>query len=117
MLPMARVAIEHGLVLTMDRTGRVIENGRVVVEGRDIVSVDCSTNDPVPDCDLVIDATDGIVLPGLINAHTSHAPPRRIISIRGSARLRESRRSASDAGTETKMIVCACPSVRSYPRS
>ena len=67
---MTRIAIEHGLVLTMDQTGRVIEDGRVVVEGRDIVAVGRCTADPVPDCDLVIDATDRIVLPGLVNSHT-----------------------------------------------
>jgi 5-methylthioadenosine/S-adenosylhomocysteine deaminase len=67
---MMRIAIEHGLVLTMDRTGRIIEDGRVVIAGRDIVAVGRSTADPMPDCDLVIDATDKIVLPGLINSHT-----------------------------------------------
>jgi 5-methylthioadenosine/S-adenosylhomocysteine deaminase len=69
-LSMTRIAIEHGLVLTMDGTARVIEDGRVVVEGRDIVAVGRCTANPVPDCDLVIDATDKIVLPGLINSHT-----------------------------------------------
>jgi 5-methylthioadenosine/S-adenosylhomocysteine deaminase len=67
---MTRIAIEHGLVLTMDRTGRVIDDGRVVVEGRDIVAVGPCSDDPVPNCDLVIDATNRIVLPGLVNSHT-----------------------------------------------
>lgn len=70
MSPMKRIAIEHGLVLTMDGMGRVIEDGRVVVEGRDIVAVERCTPCPVPNCDLVIDATGRIVLPGLVNAHT-----------------------------------------------
>lgn len=67
---MTRIAIEHGLVLTMDRTGRVIDDGRVVVDGRDIISVEPCNANPVPNCDLVIDASDRIVLPGLVNAHT-----------------------------------------------
>ena len=67
---MTRIAIEHGLVLTMDQSDRVIEDGRIVVEGRDIVVVDRCTADPVPHCDLVIDATGRIVLPGLVNSHT-----------------------------------------------
>ena len=41
-----------------------------MVEGRDIVAVERCTDDPVPNCDLVIDATGRIVLPGLVNAHT-----------------------------------------------
>jgi 5-methylthioadenosine/S-adenosylhomocysteine deaminase len=67
---MTRIAIEHGLVLTMDHAGRVVEDGRIVVEGRDIVAVERCSDDPVRDCDLVIDATDRVVLPGLVNAHT-----------------------------------------------
>jgi 5-methylthioadenosine/S-adenosylhomocysteine deaminase len=67
---MTRIAIEHGLVLTMDRADRVIEDGRVVVEGRDIVAVERCTDGPVLTCDVVINATGRIVLPGLVNAHT-----------------------------------------------
>ena len=67
---MRRIAIEHGLVLTMDRDSRVVEDGRVIVEGRDIVAVERCTDAPAPGCDLVIDATGKIVLPGLVNAHT-----------------------------------------------
>jgi len=65
-----RIAIERGLVLTMDRADRIIEDGRVVVEGRDIVAVERCSDDASPGCDLVIDATGKIVLPGLVNAHT-----------------------------------------------
>lgn len=67
---MARIAIEHGLVLTMDGTDRIIEDGRVIVEGRDIVAVGRSGDGPIPNCDQVIDATGRIVLPGLVNSHT-----------------------------------------------
>jgi 5-methylthioadenosine/S-adenosylhomocysteine deaminase len=67
---MTRIAIEHGLVLTMDGGNRIIADGRVVVEGRDIISVGPCTAEPFPDCDQTIDATGKIVLPGLINSHT-----------------------------------------------
>jgi 5-methylthioadenosine/S-adenosylhomocysteine deaminase len=67
---MTRISIENGLVLTMDRSNRFIENGRVVIEGRDIVAVESSTAKPAANVDEVIDATGKIVLPGLVNAHT-----------------------------------------------
>jgi 5-methylthioadenosine/S-adenosylhomocysteine deaminase len=67
---MTRIAIERGLVLTMDRDNRVIENGRVVIEGHHIAAVGQSDGDLIQDCDVVIDAAGKIVLPGLINAHT-----------------------------------------------
>src|SRR5690606_2286955 len=68
--PMTRIAIEHGLVLTMDAESRVIADGRVIVDGRDIAAVESSDGSPVRDCDVVIDASGKIVLPGLVNAHT-----------------------------------------------
>lgn len=67
---MARISVEHGLVLTMDRSNRFIENGRVIIEGRDIVAVEQCTAEPAPNVDEVIDAAGKIVLPGLVNAHT-----------------------------------------------
>lgn len=67
---MTRIAIEHGLVLTMDAESRVIADGRVIVDGRDIAAVESSDGSPVRDCDVVIDASGKIVLPGLVNAHT-----------------------------------------------
>jgi 5-methylthioadenosine/S-adenosylhomocysteine deaminase len=67
---MARISVEHGLVLTMDRSNRVIENGRVIIDGRDIAAVDSCAAGTTPNVDQVIDATGKIVLPGLINAHT-----------------------------------------------
>ncbi len=67
---MARISIEHGLVLTMDRSNRFIENGRVIIEGRDIVAVESCDTAQSPNVDHVIDASGKIVLPGLINAHT-----------------------------------------------
>lgn len=67
---MTRIAIEHGLVLTMDPDSRVIADGRIIVDGRDIAAVESSDRNPVRDCDVVIDASGKIVLPGLVNAHT-----------------------------------------------
>lgn len=67
---MARISVEHGLVLTMDHSNRFIEDGRVIIEGRDIIAVEPCNADQRPNVDQVIDATGKIVLPGLVNAHT-----------------------------------------------
>ncbi|HRF08569.1 MAG TPA: amidohydrolase [Xanthobacteraceae bacterium] len=67
---MARISVEHGLVFTMDGSNRFIENGRVVIEGRDIVAVESCAENAAANADQVIDASGKIVLPGLINSHT-----------------------------------------------
>jgi 5-methylthioadenosine/S-adenosylhomocysteine deaminase len=63
--------IVHGLVVTVDDDETLIEDGAIAISGTDIVAIS-------PFCELspqyraaeVIDATDHIVMPGLINAHT-----------------------------------------------
>jgi 5-methylthioadenosine/S-adenosylhomocysteine deaminase len=63
--------IVHGLVVTVDDDETLIEDGAIAISGTDIVAIG-------PFCELspqytaaeVIDATDHIVMPGLINAHT-----------------------------------------------
>ncbi|WP_420133350.1 amidohydrolase family protein, partial [Rhodopseudomonas sp.] len=67
---MTRVAIEHGLVLTMDHSGRIIQDGRIVIEGRDIIAIERCGDKAATPCDQVIDATGRIVMPGLVNSHT-----------------------------------------------
>lgn len=67
---MARISIEQGLVLTMDHRNRVIENGRVVVDGHYIIAVETCDGDQPRNVDHVIDAAGKIVLPGLVNTHT-----------------------------------------------
>ena len=68
------LVVNNAIVVTMDATGRVIQNGAVAVDGADIVGVD--TTDAIrkqfrsPD---TIDASGQIVMPGLVNTHT-HAP-------------------------------------------
>ena len=68
------LVVNNAIVVTMDATGRVIQNGAVAVDGADIVGVD--TTDAIRtqfrSAD-TIDAAGQIVMPGLVNTHT-HAP-------------------------------------------
>ncbi len=64
------ILIKNGMIVTMDSEQRIIENGAVAISG-DLIC------DMGPDRDFndsraakVIDAKNGIVMPGLINTHT-----------------------------------------------
>jgi cytosine/adenosine deaminase-related metal-dependent hydrolase len=67
---MADLIVKNGLVVTMDPTRRVIRDGAVAVEGSRIVAVgmtaDILAAHQAPE---VIDATDRMVIPGLIDGH------------------------------------------------
>src|SRR5215471_3783931 len=62
---MRRTLIKSGYVVTMDRAGE-IPGGDVLIEGEKIVAVGKTIE--APDAD-VVDASQMIVLPGLINGH------------------------------------------------
>lgn len=64
----------------MDDEGRVISPGRLLVDGDRIALVEPDRG-PRPDADEVIDARSGILIPGLINAHTHAA----MVAFRGVA--------------------------------
>jgi len=66
--------LAHGLVVTMDARRRIIRDGAVLVEGRDIIAVGPAEQvlSDHPDA-TVIDVQGHLVIPGLINAHT-HVP-------------------------------------------
>ncbi|HWP28061.1 MAG TPA: amidohydrolase [Chloroflexota bacterium] len=70
---MASIRIDHGIVLTMDPQRRIIKDGSVVIEGDRIVAVgktaDLAGAHPA---DQVLDATDKIVMPGLVDCHVHH---------------------------------------------
>jgi len=66
--------LEGGMVVTMDDDRTVYEDGAVAVDGREIVAV--GPTDEVAtgvDPERTIDASDHLVIPGLINAHV-HVP-------------------------------------------
>jgi 5-methylthioadenosine/S-adenosylhomocysteine deaminase len=68
------LVITNGIVVTMDAAGRTIADGAVAVDGSDIVAVDSSEaiGRQFRGAE-TIDASDQIVMPGLVNTHT-HAP-------------------------------------------
>jgi 5-methylthioadenosine/S-adenosylhomocysteine deaminase len=66
--------IRGGIVVTMDASRTVIENGAVAVRRDRIVAVGATSEiDSKYKAERVIDATSRVVMPGLINTHT-HVP-------------------------------------------
>ena len=66
------LVIKNGTVLTMDGQNRVLEKGFVGVSENLITHVG-SENSQAYQCDQIIDAEGGLILPGLINGHTHAA--------------------------------------------
>ncbi len=64
-----RIVIRDGLLLTGDERQPVIERGHLVVDGDTITAVGAG-DPPAVDADETIDATEMLVVPGFVNAHT-----------------------------------------------
>src|SRR3984957_9587931 len=63
--------VAHGTVVTMDGKRRILENGAIAVQGDAIAAIDSTENiEALYESGKVIDARGGLILPGLINAHT-----------------------------------------------
>jgi 5-methylthioadenosine/S-adenosylhomocysteine deaminase len=76
------IIIEGGLLITMVNGEAPIDSARICVKGDRITDIDVADNlSPSPKAAEVIDASDCIVMPGLINAHC-HIP---MTLFRGSA--------------------------------
>src|SRR4051812_18620946 len=66
---MARVLIRDGTLLTGDEARPVVKHGYLLVDGDTIVEV--GSGDPgARDVDQTLDASEMLVVPGFINAHT-----------------------------------------------
>ena len=68
---MMKLLIKNALILTVNQNNEVLENANIAVENGHLLALGKVTKNFLPD--KVIDATDQIALPGLINAHT-HIP-------------------------------------------
>jgi 5-methylthioadenosine/S-adenosylhomocysteine deaminase len=66
----ADILVTNGTILTMEESERQIVNGAVAIDGDRIVAV--GRTDEFADWKIskVIDAASGIIMPGLVNAHT-----------------------------------------------
>ncbi|MGE5256755.1 MAG: amidohydrolase [Hyphomicrobiales bacterium] len=69
----ADLLITNGLVLTMDSEQRTIPAGAVAIRADRIVAVGKADEVAAGKADRVIDARGGIIMPGLVNAHTHAA--------------------------------------------
>lgn len=67
---MRTLRLEHGTVLTMEPAAEPLTPGTVILEGRQLTFVGPPEEAPATEQATVIDCTDCVVLPGLINAHT-----------------------------------------------
>lgn len=68
-----RILIRGALVVTLDAQDRILPAGDILIEDGIIAAVGDIAPDIVAGCDRVIDGTDRLVMPGLVNAHT-HSP-------------------------------------------
>ncbi|MGL5703651.1 MAG: amidohydrolase [Cetobacterium sp.] len=66
----ANIIIKNGTVLTMNEKRDIIENGVIVIKNNKIISVGTEDLLKKYSANKVIDAEDGIVMPGMINTHT-----------------------------------------------
>lgn len=68
-----KILIRGGLVVTLDPEDRILTSADVLIEDGIITAVGSVGRDVDAGCDRVIDATDRLLMPGLVNAHT-HSP-------------------------------------------
>ncbi|SMY16453.1 amidohydrolase family protein [Photobacterium aquimaris] len=78
-LPPASLIIKNGQVITMNDNKQLIENGVVVINNDTIIAVGDHSLLSQYDAQRIIDAQNGIVMPGMINTH-NHLP---MIAFRG----------------------------------
>ena len=75
----ASIIIKNGTVLTMDKNNKVINNGVIIIKDNKIISVGNKELLKVYSAKKIIDAENGIIMPGMINTH-NHLP---MIAFRG----------------------------------
>lgn len=66
----ANIIIKNGTLLTMNEKREIIENGVIVIKNNKIISVGNEDLLKKYSATKIIDAEDGIIMPGMINTHT-----------------------------------------------
>ena len=66
--PKGKLVFSGAKIITMNGD-QVIENGTIVVEGNKIISVGATGQIQVPSDAILIDATDKVIMPGIIDTH------------------------------------------------
>ncbi|RLB81361.1 MAG: amidohydrolase [Deltaproteobacteria bacterium] len=68
------IVIHNGFIITVNSDFDIIENGMVCIRNGTIHRIEARPHDkPLPEAKEIIDANDGIIMPGLVNTHT-HLP-------------------------------------------
>ena len=67
------ILVLNGTLLTMDSRGTQFKNGAVAIEGEKIVALGSAADFSLWNVSRIIDAHGGIIMPGLVNAHTHAA--------------------------------------------
>ena len=67
------ILVLNGKLLTMDSRGTQFKNGAVAIEGKKIVTLGPADDFSSWNASRIIDARGGIIMPGLVNAHTHAA--------------------------------------------
>jgi 5-methylthioadenosine/S-adenosylhomocysteine deaminase len=64
------ILVEHGTIITVDRERRILADGSILIEGRDIVQVGPARDvRPPRSPERVIDARRAVVVPGFVDTH------------------------------------------------
>lgn len=66
----ASIIIKNGTILTMNEKRDIIKNGVLIIKDNRIIAVGDKKLLKKYDADKIIDADDGIIMPGMINTHT-----------------------------------------------
>jgi cytosine/adenosine deaminase-related metal-dependent hydrolase len=67
---MNSILIKNALIMTMDPTRRIIENGFLTIEGNQITDIGSMTKLSASSPEKTIDAKGKLVMPGMINVHS-----------------------------------------------